>query len=176
MANDKPAADSGLTNKDIRELIRILSRTDVEELEVERSGTRVRLRRFGRTPPPASAVLPPPAEATAPAPTPAAAPAATAATEAPPAAAPPSEGVALGKGQEVVTSPIVGTFYRAAAPDTPPFVEEGDQVKAGQTLCIIEAIKLMNEVEAEKGCRIVKVLLEDATPVEYGEPLFVIEA
>jgi len=174
MANDKPAADSGLTNKDIRELIRILSRTDVEELEVERSGTRVRLRRFGRTPPPASAVAPPPAAAAPP--VPAVAPAPAAPAEAPPAATPSSEGVTLNKGQEVITSPIVGTFYRASAPDTPPFVEEGDQVKAGQTLCIIEAMKLMNEVEAEKGCRIVKVLLEDATPVEYGEPLFVIEA
>jgi len=75
----------------------------------------------------------------------------------------------------VITSPIVGTFYRAPAPDAPPYVAEGDQVKAGQTLCVIEAMKLMNEVEAEKGCRIVKVLLEDATPVEFGEPLFVIE-
>ncbi len=171
MANDS-SADPGLTNKDIRDLIRILSRTDVEELEVERSGTRVRLRRFGRTPPPATAVALPPAAAIPPA---AAAPA-PAPTEAPPAATPPSDGVTLGKGQEVVTSPIVGTFYRASGPDTPPFVEKGDEVKAGQTLCIIEAMKLMNEVEAEKSCRIVKVLLEDATPVEYGEPLFVIEA
>jgi len=171
MANDTPA-DSGLTNKDIRDLIRILSRTDVEELEVERSGTRVRLRRFGRTPPAAPAVAPP-AVAAAPLP---AAPAPTPAAETAPAATPPSDGVALSKGQEVITSPIVGTFYRASGPDTPAFVEEGDQVKAGQTLCIIEAMKLMNEVEAEKGCRIVKVLLEDATPVEYGEPLFVIEA
>ncbi len=173
MANDKPAADSGLTNKDIRELIRILSRTDVEELEVERSGTRVRLRRFGRTPVAGPPAPPTPGAATPPPPAPAPAPAPATEAEAAPAAA--SDGIQLGKGQEVITSPIVGTFYRAPAPDTPPFVEEGDHVKAGQTLCIIEAMKLMNEVEAERSCRIVKVLLEDATPVEYGEPLFVVE-
>ncbi|RMF86325.1 MAG: acetyl-CoA carboxylase biotin carboxyl carrier protein, partial [Nitrospirae bacterium] len=121
------------------------------------------------------------APAAAPAPPPAAPPQASPAPP-PPASATPvvAEGgeageLKLAKGQEVVPSPIVGTFYRAPAPDAPPFVEEGDTVKAGQTLCIIEAMKLMNEVEAEKDCRIVKVLLEDATPVEYGEPLFVIE-
>lgn len=170
MTTEEPN-DPGLTNKDIRDLIRILSRTDVEELEVERSGTRVRLRRFGRTPPAPPAAAPPAAAA----PGPSAAAPAPVPTEALSAATPPSDGATLGKGQEVVTSPIVGTFYRASAPDTPPFVKEGDQVKAGQTLCIIEAMKLMNEVEAEKSCRIVKVLLEDATPVEYGEPLFVIQ-
>ncbi|NCO58027.1 MAG: acetyl-CoA carboxylase, biotin carboxyl carrier protein [Nitrospirae bacterium CG18_big_fil_WC_8_21_14_2_50_70_55] len=154
-----------MTNKDIRDLIRILSRTDVEELEVERSGTRVRLRRFGRTPPAVAAQGAVPAVA---------APVAAVVANAPAAAPPAAEG-GLQKGQEVITSPIVGTFYRAPAPDAPPYVAEGDQVKAGQTLCVIEAMKLMNEVEAEKGCRIVKVLLEDATPVEFGEPLFVIE-
>ena len=82
---------------------------------------------------------------------------------------------ATDSGQETITSPIVGTYYRSPAPEAPPFVQEGDTVKAGQTLCIIEAMKLMNEVEAERSCRILRCLVEDATPVEYGEALFIVE-
>jgi acetyl-CoA carboxylase biotin carboxyl carrier protein len=74
-----------------------------------------------------------------------------------------------------VTSPIVGTFYRSSSPDKPPYVEVGDVVKKGQVLCIIEAMKLMNEIESEGGGKIVQVLVESGAPVEYGEPLFVIE-
>jgi len=164
MAKEIPP-ESGLTSRDIRELIRILSRTDVEELELERAGERVRLRRFSRSgaapAPPAQVSIPVPAPAPA---TPVAAP------------LPNSDGeTTLKHGQETITSPIVGTYYRAGAPEGPPFVQEGDTVKAGQTLCIIEAMKLMNEVEAEKACRIVRCLMEDATPVEYGEPLFIVE-
>jgi len=165
MAKEIPP-DSGLTSRDIRELIRILSRTDVEELELERAGERVRLRRFSRSGAPAPA---PPAPMSIPVPE--AVPAGAG-----PAPFPVSDGeTPLKQGQETITSPIVGTYYRAGAPEGPPFVQEGDTVKAGQTLCIIEAMKLMNEVEAEKPCRIVRCLMEDATPVEYGEPLFVIE-
>ena len=72
-------------------------------------------------------------------------------------------------------SPMVGTFYRAASPSTPAFVEVGQTVKAGDTLCIIEAMKLMNEIEAEKSGVVKAILVENGTPVEYGEPLFVIE-
>jgi acetyl-CoA carboxylase biotin carboxyl carrier protein len=75
----------------------------------------------------------------------------------------------------VVNSPIVGTFYRSASPDAPSYVEVGDVVKKGQVICIIEAMKLMNEIEAEVNGKIVKVLAENAQPVEYGEPLFHIE-
>jgi acetyl-CoA carboxylase biotin carboxyl carrier protein len=160
MAKENPP-ESGLTSKDIRELIRMLSRTDVEELELERAGERVRLRRFSRgvsaNPPPVDVQITTPATPPAPA--------------APPATPEP----ATEKGQETITSPIVGTYYRAPAPEAPPFVQEGDTVKAGQTLCIIEAMKLMNEVEAERPCRILRCLVEDATPVEYGEALFVVE-
>ncbi|MGD2062940.1 MAG: acetyl-CoA carboxylase biotin carboxyl carrier protein [Nitrospirota bacterium] len=162
MAKENPP-ESGLTSRDIRELIRMLSRTDVEELELERAGERVRLRRFSRgggaVPPPVEAQVTPPA----------------------PAPNPPSAGPAAVRepvtesGQETITSPIVGTYYRAPAPEAPPFVQQGDTVKAGQTLCIIEAMKLMNEVEAERPCRIIRCLVEDATPVEYGEALFVVE-
>jgi acetyl-CoA carboxylase biotin carboxyl carrier protein len=165
MAKEIPP-ESSLTSRDIRELIRILSRTDVEELELERAGERVRLRRFSRS---GAAVPTPPAQVSVPLPEPP--PAAPAA-----APLPDNDGeTPLKQGQETITSPIVGTYYRAGAPEGPPFVQEGDTVKAGQTLCIIEAMKLMNEVESEKACRIVRCLVEDATPVEYGEPLFVVE-
>jgi acetyl-CoA carboxylase biotin carboxyl carrier protein len=100
----------------------------------------------------------------APAPAPAAPPAAPVA-EAAPAAAP----------GHVVKSPMVGTFYRSANPNSPPFVEIGSQVKEGDTLCIIEAMKLMNEIEADKSGTIKAALVENGQPVEYGQPLYVIE-
>ncbi|RMH36507.1 MAG: acetyl-CoA carboxylase biotin carboxyl carrier protein [Nitrospirae bacterium] len=74
-----------------------------------------------------------------------------------------------------VTSPIVGTFYRSPSPDADPYVEEGDIVKKGQVLCIVEAMKLMNEIESETDGKIVKILVESSTPVEYGQPLFLID-
>ncbi|MBE3602416.1 acetyl-CoA carboxylase biotin carboxyl carrier protein [bacterium] len=82
---------------------------------------------------------------------------------------------ALAENQRIVASPMVGTFYRAASPDATPFVEENDSVRKGQTLCIIEAMKMMNEIEAEAGGRIVKILCENGQPVEYGQPLMVLE-
>lgn len=74
-----------------------------------------------------------------------------------------------------IKSPMIGTFYRSAGPDKPPFVNVGDEVKAGKVLCIIEAMKLFNEIESEVNGRIVKVLVDDATPVEYDQPLFLVE-
>jgi acetyl-CoA carboxylase biotin carboxyl carrier protein len=74
-----------------------------------------------------------------------------------------------------VTSPIVGTFYRSPSPDADPYVEEGDKVKKGQVLCIVEAMKLMNEIESEVDGTIVKILAESTKPVEYGQPLFLID-
>jgi len=82
----------------------------------------------------------------------------------------------LGPGHRYVQSPMVGTFYRAASPDSDPFVEEGDGVRKGQALCIIEAMKMMNEIEAEIGGKLVKILCENSQPVEYGQPLMIIEA
>jgi len=82
---------------------------------------------------------------------------------------------ALSDNQRLVTSPMVGTFYRAASPDAAPFVDEGDSVRKGQPLCIIEAMKMMNEIEAESAGRVVKVLCENAQPVEYGQPLLILE-
>jgi len=81
----------------------------------------------------------------------------------------------LADNQKLVTSPMVGTFYRAASPDADPFVEEGNHVRKGQALCIIEAMKMMNEIEAEFGGRVVRILCENAQPVEYGQPLLILE-
>jgi acetyl-CoA carboxylase biotin carboxyl carrier protein len=74
-----------------------------------------------------------------------------------------------------ITSPMVGTFYRAPSPDSPPFVNVGDTVRKGQTLCILEAMKIMNELEAEFDCKIIDILVEDGQPVEYDMPLFLVE-
>ena len=103
----------------------------------------------------------------------AAAPAAPAAAPAPaaPAAAP-----AAAEAGTPITSPLVGTFYRAGSPDAEPFVNEGDHVKKGQTLCIVEAMKLMNEIEAPCSGKIQKICLNDGQVVEFGETLFLIEA
>jgi acetyl-CoA carboxylase biotin carboxyl carrier protein len=86
-----------------------------------------------------------------------------------------TESAPLAENQRLVTSPMVGTFYRAPTPDAAPFVDEGDSVRKGQTLCIIEAMKMMNEIEADVTGRIAKILCENAQPVEYGQPLMLVE-
>jgi acetyl-CoA carboxylase biotin carboxyl carrier protein len=88
---------------------------------------------------------------------------------------PPPGGIELQANQKLVESPMVGTFYRAASPDADPFVEEGTNVRKGQPLCIIEAMKMMNEIEADIGGRVVSVLVENGNPVEYGQPLMILE-
>ena len=108
-----------------------------------------------------------------------AAPAAIAPVAAAPVAAAPAPAVSAAPAVRDLSnaqkSPMVGTFYRAPGPNAPAFVEIGQQVKAGDTLCIIEAMKLMNEIEAEKSGVIKEILVDNGTPVEYGEPLFIIE-
>ena len=81
----------------------------------------------------------------------------------------------LGPGQEVIVAPMVGTFYRAPSPEAAPFIDLGDLVEVGSTVCIIEAVKLMNEIEAEIRGRVVKILAENGQAVEYGQPLFIVE-
>lgn len=83
--------------------------------------------------------------------------------------------IELTEGRAIIRSPLVGTFYRTPSPNASPFVNEGDIIKPGQVLCIIEAMKLMNEVECDRRGKVVAILIENAQPVEYGEPLFVIE-
>ena len=103
---------------------------------------------------------------------PAAAPAPAAALEAKPAATPPAE--LAGQEGHVVKAPMVGTFYRSPSPDAKPFVEVGQSVKEGDTICIIEAMKLMNEIEADASGVVKAVLVENGQPVEYGQPLFIL--
>ena len=151
--------------KELKELIEMLKNTDISEVEIERSGVKVRLRKGGDVTfhptmprmeyPPAAIVAPSIVEPERPAAEQAAAPTAA--------------------NQVKVTSPIVGTFYRSSSPDKPAYVEVGDTVKKGQILCIIEAMKLMNEIESEVSGKVVQAIVESGQPVEYGQALFVIE-
>ena len=163
------------TVEEARVLAGILREFDLTEIEVVRHGQRLRLRRqatlvgSGAALPvavPASSGMP------VPGPVPSAAPAALAA---PAVAAPPRSGPGSeepGQPTVYITSPFVGTFYRSPSPEASAFVEAGQRVKKGQVLCIIEAMKLMNEIEAEINGTIVAILAENGQPVEYGEPLF----
>jgi acetyl-CoA carboxylase biotin carboxyl carrier protein len=156
-----------MTIEEIRELIKIVNETGIAELEVQRGENRVRIR---RSPGPNQEVLIP---ISAPA------LAASSASSAYHSADGESTGASarpqtLEEGHELVKSPIVGTYYDAAAPGAPPFVRVGDQVEPGQVLCIIESMKLMNEIECEIAGTIVAKLVENGRPVEYGEALFAI--
>jgi len=157
--------------KEIKDLIDVLKDTDIVEIEVEKAGTRIRLRKDGGVMRPVEAVqapvvVPGPVSAL---PVPAQLPGAEASPQPEKKEAPP-QGNSV-----VVNSPIVGTFYRSPSPETPVYVEVGDVVKKGQILCIIEAMKLMNEIEAEVGGKVTAILVDNAQPVEFGEPLFQIE-
>ena len=147
----------------LKKLIDLVEESGIAEIEVTEGEEKVRITRTIAAAAPVYAA-PAPAAA-APVAAPAAAPAATA-----PAAAPAARD--LSNAQK---SPMVGTFYRAPGPNAAAFVEVGQQVKVGDTLCIIEAMKLMNEIEAEKSGVVKEILVENGTPVEYGEPLFIIE-
>ncbi len=147
----------------LKKLIDLVEESGIAEIEVTEGEEKVRITRATAAPAPVYAA---PAHVAAPAPAPAAAPAAAAPAPAAPAACD------LSNAQK---SPMVGTFYRAPGPNAASFVEVGQQVKAGDTLCIIEAMKLMNEIEAEKSGTVKEILVENGTPVEFGEPLFIIE-
>jgi acetyl-CoA carboxylase biotin carboxyl carrier protein len=150
--------------KDLKTLIKMVTETDITEFEMENTDEKIIIKRGKET---EFVQVAAPQQYLAPqmmAPPQAAAPAA-----APVAAAPaPSKG-------ETITSPIVGTFYRAPSPESPSYVEVGTVVDKGQILCIVEAMKLMNEIEAEFRCKIVEICHENAQPVEYGNPLFIVE-
>ena len=153
-------AVAGFGLRDLRRLIRLVQSTGIGELELNSNGRSVRI----------SAA---PAGGTWVASAPGPAPAARAAAPAPAAAPQPAtEPVSTAR---AITSPMVGTFYRSPAPDADPFVEVGDVVEVGQTVCIIEAMKLMNEIEAETKGRVSQILVENAQPVEFGQKLFLVE-
>ena len=146
----------------LKTLIDLVSESNVSELEITEADGKVRIVKAGAAP---VAVAMPLVQAQ---PMAAAQPAAAA------TAAPVAETAAAETGH-VVKSPMVGTFYRASSPGARAFAEVGDQVKEGQAVCIIEAMKIMNEIEADKAGTITKILVDNGQPVEYGQPLFVIE-
>lgn len=150
----------------LKKLIDLVEESGIAEIEVTEGEEKVRITR--------SVAAPAVQTVYAAAPAPVAAPAAAAPTASAPAA-PAAPAAAPANHANAQKSPMVGTFYRAASPTSDPFVEVGQTVKEGQTLCIIEAMKLMNEIEAEKSGVVKAILVENGTPVEYGEPLFVIE-
>ncbi len=155
-----------MNQKEIKELIEFLIEKDITEFELERGDVKLRVKRGHEThivaapaAPVMSVAAPPVSRPSVPAPAAVAAP-----------AAPPAEEVDL----HYVKSPIVGTYYESPSPGSPPFIKVGDSVKEGQVLCIVEAMKLMNEIEADASGEIVKILVANGAPVEYGMPLFAI--
>jgi acetyl-CoA carboxylase biotin carboxyl carrier protein len=165
----KEQATGGFTLGDVTKLVDSLEGSDVRTLVWTRGGEKVVIR---RGPAPVNVMAAP---APLPAPVAVAAPVAAALPAAPAAPAPKAAEKAPEKPGVLVTSPFVGTFYRAPSPDSPPFVDVGSVVKKGQVLCIVEAMKLMNEIEAEVEGKIAEILVLNATPVEFGEKLFRIE-
>ena len=164
--------------KQIQELIKTINKSNISEISVKDGEFEICIKQGG-TAPMAPMMQnapmmqqPMPQYQQAPAQQPASTAAASPVSSSPEAAAPAV--AASGKGQ-TIKSPMIGTFYRSSSPDKGPFVSVGDEVKAGQVLCIIEAMKLFNEIEAEMSGRIIRVLADDATPVEYDQPLFEIE-
>ncbi|MBW2504187.1 MAG: acetyl-CoA carboxylase biotin carboxyl carrier protein [Deltaproteobacteria bacterium] len=152
--------------KDLKALIKIITETDVTEFEMENSEERIIIKRgpekeLVQVTAPISQAVP-----TAPPP-----PQGTVAISAPPV----TESTEADDKYETINSPIVGTFYRRPSPEADAFADVGSIVDQGQTVCLVEAMKLFNEIEAEFKCKIIEILKEDAAPVEFGEPLFKVE-
>jgi acetyl-CoA carboxylase biotin carboxyl carrier protein len=145
----------------VKKLIELLEESGIAEIEIKEGEEAVRISRMptGKY----ATHAPAPIMMAAPAPLPA------------PAAAPVDVATKPRANEHVVTAPMVGTFYAAPTPGAKAFVDIGDEVKAGQVLCIIEAMKMMNQIEADKGGRITSVMAQNGDPVEFGQPLFVIE-
>jgi acetyl-CoA carboxylase biotin carboxyl carrier protein len=155
--------------KQIQELIRIINRSNIGELTIEEKGFKVTIKQKQDNIQQVVAAAPQMIAAAPAAALPAAAPAAPVAEKAKPAAEPAASNLIT------IKSPMIGTFYRRPSPDKPIFVEVGDEIAPGKVVCIIEAMKLFNEIESEVKGKIVKVLVEDSTPVEYDQPLFLVE-
>ncbi|MDX9708178.1 MAG: acetyl-CoA carboxylase biotin carboxyl carrier protein [Trichloromonas sp.] len=144
--------------KDLKVLIKMVTETDITEFEMENAEEKIVIKRGKET---EIVQMAAPQQYLA-----------QPVMAAPPVAA--SAAPAASKG-ETITSPIVGTFYRAPSPESPPYVEVGSVVEKGQVFCIVEAMKLMNEIEAEFRCKVLEICKENAKPVEFGEPLFIVE-
>jgi acetyl-CoA carboxylase biotin carboxyl carrier protein len=155
--------------KQIQELIKFVSKSGVNEVSIEEKDFKITIK-TNQAPTYINANIPasvPPAAPVAQSATPVAAPAAA-------TAAPVASGEDTSK-YVTIKSPMIGTFYRSSSPDKPAFVEAGDDIKAGQPVCVIEAMKLFNEIESEISGRIVKILVENSSPVEYDQPLFLVD-
>ena len=150
--------------KEIQELIKFVAKSGVSEVSIDRKDFKITIKATGSAPMVVNATVP----AAAPVQQLAAAPAPVAAA---PAAAPVAEASNL----ITIKSPMIGTFYRSSSPDKPSFVNVGDEVGTGKVVCIIEAMKLFNEIESEVSGKIVKILVDNASPVEYDQPLFLVE-
>lgn len=155
--------------KQIQDLIRFVSKSGVNEVSIEQNDFKITIK-TNQAPTYVTANLP--AAESAPV---YAAPVAAAAPAAPPTAAAPEAPAADTSKLITVKSPMIGTFYRSSSPEKPMFVNVGDEIKPGSVVCIIEAMKLFNEIESEVSGRIVKVLVDNASPVEYDQPLFLVE-
>lgn len=170
-----------MTNTEIQDLIKLVSRSSVSEVEIERKDFKITVKSEGKKKKDSAAeagtmpmqFAPMPAMPAMAAPMPQAPTAPAPVAEAPKAAdaGPPAEDANL----ITVKSPMIGTFYRKPSPDKDSFINVGDDIKVGQTVCIIEAMKLFNEIEAEVSGKVVKVLVDDMSPVEYDQPLFLVE-
>jgi acetyl-CoA carboxylase biotin carboxyl carrier protein len=159
--------------KELKEILQILEEKDIAEFELEEEGMKLRIRKAAPAALNHGAASPGPLVATF---APVAGAAAGPTPVPPPAAAAPAAAEPADTGLTIVKSPIVGTFYRTPDPNAPPFVEVGDRIRVGQVLCIIEAMKLMNEIEAEVAGEVVKVHRESGQPVQFGDPLFTVRA
>jgi acetyl-CoA carboxylase biotin carboxyl carrier protein len=157
--------------KQIQELIKFVHKSGVNEVSIEEKDFKITIK-TNQAPTVVNATIPAAAPAAA---APVAAPAPQAASPAPaPAVAAPAPAADDSK-YLTIKSPMIGTFYRSSSPDKPSFVNVGDEIKQGQVLCIVEAMKLFNEIESEVSGRIVKVLVDNASPIEYDQPLFLVE-
>jgi acetyl-CoA carboxylase biotin carboxyl carrier protein len=157
-----------MNQKELKELIEFLIEKDITEFELERGDVKVRIKRGA---PEAALLAPQERIITVQS---AAAPASTMGVPPAPPAPPAAEPTPPPENLHMVRSPIVGTYYESPSPGSPPFVKPGDTVEAGQVICIVEAMKLMNEIEADASGEIVKVLVANGAPIEYGQELFAI--
>jgi acetyl-CoA carboxylase biotin carboxyl carrier protein len=157
-----------MDTREIQKLIDFISKSDLSEVNIETAELKLQIKRSGtavvvHTPEYVSAPVAAPSIAAAAAPT------------APVPSTPPLAAQPVSSNLVEIKAPMIGTFYRSAGPGKPNFVEIGDEIAEGKTICILEAMKLFNEIESEISGKIVKILVEDATPVEYDQPLFLVE-
>jgi acetyl-CoA carboxylase biotin carboxyl carrier protein len=153
-----------METKEIQQLIDFIAQSGLDEVNIETSELKIKVKRFGI-----------PQITTPAAPAPAIASAAPAIAQEAPSTPPPAPAPTAESQYITIKSPMIGTFYRSSSPETPSLINIGDEVKAGKVVCIIEAMKLFNEIESEVSGRIVKVLVENATPVEFDQPLFLVD-